>query len=172
MNNYKSFETKRLLLKPMVLEDAPFLIELLNTPKWIQFIGERNVKTIEEAEKYITERMLPQLEELGYGNYVVIRKSDNTKIGTCGLYNREGIDGLDIGFAFLPQYEKQGFAFEAANRIKQAGFNEFGISQISAITIKENIASQKLIEKLGLKFEKIINLPNDPEDLLFYSLKR
>lgn len=171
MSNYKSFETERLFLRPMQIEDAPFLLELLNTPKWIDYIGDRNVKTIEEAKEYIKTKMLPQLEELGFGNYTVIRKLDNVKMGTCGLYNREGIEGIDIGFAFLPQYEKQGFAFEAANKIKIVGFKEFCISQISAITIKENISSQKLIKKLGLKFEKIINLPNDSEDLLLYTLK-
>ena len=172
MNKFKTFETERLVLKPMQLEDAPFLIELLNSPKWIKFIGDRNVKTIEEAEEYIKIKMLPQLEELGYGNYLVVRKADNSKMGTCGLYNREGIDGIDIGFAFLPLYEKQGYGFEAANKILKVGFEEFRIKKISAITTKENTSSQKLIEKLGLKFQKIINIPNDPEDLLHYQLTK
>lgn len=172
MNDYKTFETERLLLKPVQLEDAAFLLKLLNSPKWIQFIGERNVKTIAEAKTYISERMLPQLQELGYGNYTVIRKLDNVKMGTCGLYNREGLDGIDIGFAFLPEFEKQGFAFESAHKILKVGFNEFNISKVSAITVQENLSSQKLIKKLGLKFKKVISLPNDSEELLLYSIKK
>ncbi|MDV7187369.1 GNAT family N-acetyltransferase [Lutibacter sp. TH_r2] len=172
MNDFKTFKTERLVLKPMQIEDAAFLLELLNTPKWIKHIGDRNVHTIKEAEEYIKIKMFPQLKELGYGNYLIVRKADNSKIGTCGLYNREGIEGIDIGFAFLPQFEKHGYGFEAAQKIVDVGFNEFNISQISAITTKENIDSQKLIEKLGLKFEKIINIPNDPEDLRYYSLQR
>ena len=116
--------------------------------------------------------MLPQLEKLGYSNYTVIRKSDGTKIGTCGLYNREGIDGIDIGFAFLPQYERKGYAFESVSKLKEVAISDFKISHISAITDRENKASQNLLERLGFKFEKIVQLPNDNEELLLFKLKR
>jgi len=170
MNTYKSFKTERLILKPTSKKDAQFILELLNTPKWIKYIGDRDVHSIEDAKNYVQNKMLPQLKKLGYGNYTVIKKSDKIKIGTCGLYDREGIDGVDIGFAFLPKYENNGFAFEAANKLINTAFEEFNISKINAITTKNNFQSQKLLLKLGLKFDKIVKLPNDNEKLLLYTL--
>ena len=171
MSTYQSFETERLLLKPMSKEDAPFLLELLNSPKWIKYVGDRNVHSIEEAASYIKIKMTPQLKRLGFSNYTVIRKTDHAKLGSCGLYDREGLEGVDIGFAFLPQYEKMGYAFESANKIKELAFSQFNLKQISAITTKENKDSQKLLKKLGLKYMKIINIPDDDEDLLLYELR-
>ncbi|OKL40216.1 GNAT family N-acetyltransferase [Pontibacter flavimaris] len=170
MDNFQTFETERLLLKPTSYEDAPFLLELLNTPEWLQFIGDRNVRSVKAAEKYVSTRILPQQKRLGYGNYTVIRKADGVKIGSCGLYDREGLEGIDIGFAFLKEYGGQGYAFEAASRLKEAARSIFGIRQLAAITMKENFASQKLLEKLGLKYKGLITLPNDDEELLLYQL--
>lgn len=169
---FKSFETERLIVRPTSDIDAKFILKLLNTPKWIKYIGDRNIKTIENAREYIIEKMIPQLERLGYSNYTLIRKLDNQKIGICGLYDREGLEGIDIGFAFLPEYEKMGFAFEASNRIKNAAFDEFGIETISAITTKDNISSQKLLEKLGLQLTGTIQLPNENEELLVFKINK
>ena len=115
--------------------------------------------------------MLPQLEKLGFSNYTVIRKSDNIKLGCCGLYDREGIDGFDIGFAFLPAYEKMGYAYESASKLKQIAITQFKIKKISAITISENKSSQKLLEKLDFDFIKVITIPNDDEKLMLYEYK-
>jgi len=172
MSTYKTFETERLILKPTTVEDAAFILELMNTPKWHKYIGDRNVNTLEDAEAYILEKMKPQLVRLGYGNYTLIRKSDQTKIGTVGLYDREGMDGIDIGFGFLPAYEKKGYAYEAANKIKNVAFNDFGLELIKAITNKENVASQKLLEKLGLTQKGNIQLPNDDEALFLYEIEK
>ncbi|GAA4296769.1 GNAT family N-acetyltransferase [Aestuariibaculum suncheonense] len=172
MSQYKTYETERLVLKPTDEDDSEFVLALLNTPKWLEYIGDRQVKTFEDAQTYIKNRMSSQLERLGFGNYTLIRKTDKFKIGSCGLYDREGLEGIDIGFAFLPEYEKQGYAFEAANKVKQLAFEEFGLTEIHAITIKENTSSQRLLEKLGLRFEKIINIPGDDENLLLYSIKK
>ena len=169
---YKTFETARLLIRPTTENDAEFILVLLNTPKWIKYIGDRNVKTMASAKAYINEKIIPQLKRLGYSNYTVIRKEDNRKIGTCGLYDREGLDGIDIGFAFLPEYEGKGFAFEASNRIKDAAFDEFKIKSISAITAKDNVSSQRLLEKLGLKFAGTTKLPNKDVELLLYTLEK
>lgn len=168
---YKTFETERLILRPTSKDDANFILQLLNTPKWIEFIGDRNVKTIEDAKAYINTKITSQLKRLGFANYTLIRKEDNQKIGSCGLYDREGLEDIDIGFAFLPDYEKQGYAFEAANRLKNAAFEEFNIKTICAITTKENFSSQKLLEKLGLKPTGTTQLPNDNEELLVYKIK-
>lgn len=168
MAKNKTFKTERLILKPTDEKDASFILELLNTPKWLKYIGDRNVKTLESAKAYITNKMLPQLKKLGYSNYTVIRKSDKTKMGTCGLYDREGLDGIDIGFAFLPKYENKGYAFESANKLKNVAFNEFGIEEINAITTKDNVSSQKLLEKLEMRLFGTTNISNDNEELLLY----
>ncbi|MDX5346670.1 MAG: GNAT family N-acetyltransferase [Hymenobacteraceae bacterium] len=170
MATYKTFETDRLYIRPTSLDDDAFLLELLNSPKWLQYIGDRNVHTVAAARKYIQDRILPQLEKLGFANYTLIKKDDQAKIGSCGLYDREGLDGVDIGFAFLPQYEKQGYAFEAASCIKQAAFDAFNLSQISAITTKNNLDSQNLLLKLGLTYQGLITIPNDTEELMLYRL--
>lgn len=169
---YKTFETERLIIRPTAEGDAEFIRELVNTPKWRRYIGDRNIKTVEDAEEYIKERMKPQLERLGFSNYTLIRKEGSRKIGTCGLYDREGKEGIDIGFALLPEYEKKGFAFEAANRILAAAFDEFEIETISAFTTKDNTSSQKLLEKLGLKNEGTTKLPNDDEELVVYRIEK
>ncbi|MBK9270248.1 MAG: GNAT family N-acetyltransferase [Saprospiraceae bacterium] len=170
MSNFKSFETERLWLKPIGIEDADFILKLVNTPKWIEFIGDRNVKKLEDAVLYIQEKMLPHQEKRGFGNFTVIRKSDLSKMGTCGLYQREEVDGVDIGFAFLPEFESQGFAFEAAQKIKTAAFEVFGLKELLAYTIPENQSSRKLLEKLGMVLAGTTQLPNDPVELLQYRL--
>ena len=172
MSQYPTFITERLILRLTELEDAPFILELFNSPKWIQFIGDRNLRTIEQAEKYITERMRAQLAHYDFSNYTVIRKEDQIKLGNCGLYDREGLGGIDIGFAFLPQYEGKGYAYEAANELKKQAFTRFNLRELHAITDKENIGSQRLIEKLGLQFKKYITLPDDKEEIMLYSVQK
>ena len=168
---HKTYSTKRLNLKPTSKEDAPFILELFNTPKWKLFIGDRNLHSVSDAEAYIQNKMTPQLERLGFSNYTLIRKSDGVKVGTCGLYDRDGLDGIDIGFALLPAYERQGYTFEAATKLLEIAFNDFGYEKVSGITVKENIASQRLLEKLGLKQIGTTRIPNDSVELLLYQGK-
>ena len=168
MSTYKTFQTERLLLRPTSEQDALFICELFNTPKWLQFIGEREVKSEEAARAYIRTKMLPQLEKLGFGNYTVLRKADHVKVGSCGLYDRPGLEGIDLGFAFLPQHEKKGYAFEASKELLRAAAEDFGLKKINAITAGANLGSQKLLERLGLVFTKTLRLPGEEEDLLFY----
>ncbi|MPS74788.1 MAG: N-acetyltransferase [Chryseobacterium sp.] len=164
----KTFETERLILKSAEVQDADFFLELYNMPSFIKYIGDRNLRTREDAENYIKNRFLPQIEKLGFGNYVVILKEDNTKIGAVGIFEREGLDVLDIGFSFFEKYEGKGFAYESANKLKEVAATDFGVNKISAITTKDNYSSQKLIEKLGLKFQKMVAIPNDDEELMYY----
>lgn len=165
---YTNFETERLYLRLAAIEDAPLTLALLNMPKWIKYIGDRKVYSLIQAETYIKTKMLPQVERLGFGNYTVIRKEDDVKMGFCGLYDRDGLEGVDIGFSFLEIYEGKGYAFEAATCLKNAAFTDFGMSKIGAITIEENSASRKLLEKLGLKFVKNIEIGG--EELMYYEL--
>lgn len=162
------YETERLILRPMSPEDAGFILDLYNRPKFIQFIRDRNLKTVADAEDYIRNRFLPQFEKLGYGNYVMITKEGHHKIGGVGIFEREGLEVADIGFSLLDEFEGKGFAYEAAVKIKSAVMSGFGLKKISAITTKDNFSSQKLIEKLGLKFIRFVMIPNDPEELMYY----
>lgn len=169
MNEPIVYETERLFLRPVVESDAPFILKLLTTPKFLKFIGDREVRTLDQAKKYIRKKMLPQLYRLGYGNYAVVRKSDGTLVGTCGLHDRKGLEGVDIGFAFLPEYEGKGYAFESANKVKKVAITEFGIGTILGVTSRNNISSRKLLEKLGLRFQRMITLPNEDKEICLYS---
>src|SRR5690606_37637356 len=120
---------------------------------------------------YIENRMLPQLKKNGFSNYTVKKKQGLVKIGTCGLYDREGMEGIDIGFAFLPEFENQGFAYESANKLLFEAKNSFQLKTVTAFTTKDNYSSQKLLEKLGLKKSGLIRIPNDEEELLFYKIE-
>ena len=168
MRQSLTLEIEQLILQPVKMEDAEFILELYNSPNFIKFIGDRNLRTVEDAETYIKEKFLPHVEKHGFGSYVIVTKSDTKKIGNVGIYVRDGLDAPDIGFSFLPEFERKGYGFEASKKLMEIAFSEFGLKKISAITTKENIASQKLIEKLGLKYLKIVQLPDDPEDLLYY----
>ncbi len=168
MMEIKNLETERLVLRPMSVADAPFILELYNSPKFIEFIGDRKLRTLEDAENYIQEKFFPQIERLGYGNYLIVRKSDNAKIGSVGIFERDGLDVHDIGFSFLDEFQGKGYGFEAASKLLEKAFSDFGITKVSAITVTENIASRKLIEKLGLKYVKMVQLPGDDVKLMYY----
>ena len=165
---YKSFETERLVLKPFAVTDAAFLLALLNSPKWLKYIGDRNVHTEEEAVDYINVKMITQFDKLGYGNYLVIRKEDNEPMGACGLYERPGLPMIDIGFAYLPGFEGKGYGYEAASCLLQAAKKDFGLQKICAIASKENAASHKLLGKLGLQFVKNIFVEGFKEEIMYY----
>lgn len=154
----------------MALEDASFVYALVNTKEWIENIGHRNVHSVEDARKYIQDKMIDHYERHGYGNYLMTRASDGSKIGCISLYNRDDVEGVDIGFAMLPEYMGHGYAFEGADAIKSVARDELKLSGITAFTTKENVASQNLIEKLGLRFKETIIFGEEKEELLFYEL--
>lgn len=168
--DFKSYRTDRLILRPTQVEDAAFIIALFNSPGWLEHIGDRNVHTIPEAEQYIKAKMLKQYQERGFGNYTMITIADGTKVGTCGIYARPGMDEVDIGFAMLPDYMGKGYSYEAASQMMYLAQHEFGLTAITAITTKANIASQNLIKKLGLSYVKNIRIEGDPEVLQQYRL--
>lgn len=172
MKKFSEFETERLYLKLATTADAAFFLALMNTPKWLAHIGDRKVYDLAQATQYIIDRMLPQHERLGFGNYVVVRKDDGVAIGSCGLFDREGLEGLDIGFAFLPEYEGKGYAFEASKELLKQSFTAFKVSELQAITTAENTGSQRLLEKLGLKFVGWTRIPGDDEELMQYRIQK
>jgi RimJ/RimL family protein N-acetyltransferase len=165
-----SIDTERIMLKPMSEEDAAFVLRLVNTPQWIQNIGQRNVHSIADAENYIKDKMVDHYQRHGYGNFLMTRKTDYAKIGCISLYNRDDVEGVDIGFAMLPEYMNMGYATEGAMAVKSLAQYDLKLSGITAFTTKENFVSQKLIEKLGLEFKKTILYGEEQEELLFYEL--
>lgn len=165
-NNF--YETERLLIRPVSVEDADIIFQLYNMPNFIKFIGNKNINSLSDAENYIKSKFLPQIEKLGFGNYILVLKEENQKIGSVGIFQREGLDVADIGFSVLEKYEGKGLMFEAAQKVKSIVMENFGLNKISAITSKDNFSSQKLIERLGLKFQKYVTLPNEDEELMYY----
>ena len=167
-----SFQSERLIIRPTSEQDAELIYQLMNSPKFIKFVGDRQLYSVEDAEKYIQDKMLPQLNSHGYSNFSLINKKNDAKIGICGLYDRDGLEGIDIGFGILPEYEGLGYAFESSSRLIKAAFEELEISEIKAITNKENISSQNLLVKLG--FEQIgkTMLPNESDKLLLFKIER
>jgi RimJ/RimL family protein N-acetyltransferase len=162
-------ETKRLLLRELNPGDTAFIIELLNSEGWIRFIGNRNMHTDEDALKYILN-ITANYKKYGFGFYVVERKEDAVPMGICGLVKREGLDDIDIGFAFLPEHAGQGYGYESAAAMLNHARSALRIPRIVAITSKDNYSSQKLLEKIGLSFERTIRIPGDEEDLNLYAI--
>ncbi|MBL6445334.1 GNAT family N-acetyltransferase [Fulvivirga sp. 29W222] len=160
-------ETERLTLFKLVLEDAPFILRIVNEPSWLQYIGDKKVRDLEGAEKYIEDGPLKSYKANGFGLYLVKLKN-GTPIGLCGILNRDALRDPDIGFAFLPEYTGMGYAYESAFAVLTYGKTVLGLNRIVAITSPDNFRSGKLLEKLGLKFSKTVRLVGDNEDTRFY----
>ncbi len=166
----KTLETDRLILSATDYNDTDFLIELTNTESYKKFIGYRKLHTERAARKYIRERVFRQFRSYGFCNFTVSRKEDGRKIGTCGLYHRTEHELFDLGFAFLPEFEGHGYAYEAAEKVKQFGVDTAKIENIRAFCTTDNSRSQKLLQKLGFVYKDMASLPNDPELLMMYEL--
>ncbi|WP_210488217.1 GNAT family N-acetyltransferase [Rufibacter aurantiacus] len=162
-------ETERLRLREFTFQDTAFIITLMNSPGWLQFIGDRNIKTQEQAKFYLQHGPLKSYLQYGYGLSLVERKEDGQPIGMCGLVNRDGLPHPDLGFAFLPDFSGQGYAYEMASAVVKDASTRLQIPTILAITAPDNARSIRLLEKVGLKLQKTTRLPNSQEDLLLFS---
>lgn len=161
-------ETKRLVLRHMEESDAEFILGLLNEPSFLRYIGDKAVRTLDDARKYIVTGPRASYQEHGFGLYLTERREDLTPMGICGLVKRPGLEAPDIGFAFLPAYWSLGFATEAAAAVIAHGRRVLGLPQIVAITSMDNEASAKVLAKLGLVPSKVIRLvEGGPEVKLF-----
>jgi RimJ/RimL family protein N-acetyltransferase len=157
-------ETDRLSIHQLTLKDAPFILELLNEPSFIKNIGDRGVRTLDDARNYLLNGPIKSYEQHGFGLFLITLKSENTRIGLCGLIKRDGLDDVDIGYAFMPQFWGQGYASEAATAVLHYGTNTLGLKRIVAITSPDNYSSMRVLEKIGLHFEKKIVLPGISEE--------
>lgn len=172
-------ETERLILREIVSDDAGFILDLLNQPSFIKYIGDRGVRDLDGAREFIESRYRKSYREHGYGLYSVDLKNlpddgktaaaNPTPIGMCGFVKRDSLPGPDIGFAFLPQYEKKGFAYESAAAVMNYGRSALNFSRVLAITTTDNVASGKLLGKLGFEFDKLIE--SDGETLKLFSFE-
>lgn len=168
----KILETERLVLQELSIDDAEFILTLLNTPAWLEYIGDKNVRTIEDAVNYLENGPIKSYKENGFGLWLILLKNSSTPIGMCGLVKRESLDDIDIGFALLPEYSKLGYGYEIAQAKVTCANQVLRIDKIVAITDSNNIPSIKLLNKLGLQFEKTLNLSENDTVLLFSPLKK
>lgn len=161
-------ETERLILRKLSTDDAGFILDLLNQPSFIQFIGDRSVRTHDDAREYILKRLIYSYQRFGFGLYLTLLKESEIPIGICGLVKRESLKDVDVGFAFLPQYWSKGYAFEAASAVLTYGRDNLGLKRIVGITTPDNHGSIRVLEKMGLKFEKMVKLSEDDIELKLF----
>jgi [ribosomal protein S5]-alanine N-acetyltransferase len=166
----KVLETDRLSLRRLSVEDNAFVLELVNDPLWLRFIGDRGVRTLDDARDYVLKGPVAMYERVGFGLYLVERKSDGVPLGICGLIKRDALEDVDLGFAFLPEFRAHGYAYESAAAVLAYGRHAFGLNRIVAITSPDNEQSARLLEKLGFTFEKMIQLPNDSEAVKLFAV--
>ena len=158
-------ETQRLRIREVEAEvDAEFMLELLNSPKFIEFIGDRGVRSVDESREFIRTRYRKSYEDHGYGLYAVDLKSGNNErplqVGICGFVRRDTLPAPDLGFAFLPEHEGKGYGFESASALMNYGRETLGFTELLAITTVDNLPSQKLLEKLGFVFDELKEMPD------------
>jgi RimJ/RimL family protein N-acetyltransferase len=158
--------TDRLILREYTLDDAPFMLRLVNEPSWLRYIGDRNVHSIEDAENYLTNGPIQSYLQYGFGFCIVLLKSSCTPIGVCGFARRPFLDDPDFGYAFLPEYTGQGYAFEITAATMEYGREILGLRKIVAYTTKDNQRSIHLLQKLGFRYERPIDV--DGNELSLY----
>ena len=170
MINNKQYviETQRLHLRTFELSDAAFVQQLLNSDGWLKYIGDRNVHKIMQAEQYLQNGPILSYKVNGYGLWLVEKKEGKVPIGMCGILKRDTLEHPDIGFAFLPDFTGKGYAHEAAEATLKYAKNILGIACICAITATDNVASIRLLKKIGLRYIQHFCFPESEEELLLY----
>lgn len=164
-------ETERLALRLMSLDDAEFMLGLMNEPSWLEYIGDRGVRTLDHAVAYIANGPLASYEQRGFGFYIVELRDSRTPIGMCGLVKRNYLDDIDLGYALLPRYWGHGYAYEAAKAVLDYAIEHLGLKRIVAITSSRNHASGKLLFKLGLRFERMVTYPDLDEQVQLFAFE-
>lgn len=162
-------KTSRLSIQEVTLEDHSFILDLVNNPSWLEFIGDRNILNQEAALNYIQNSLLNSYRDYGFGLYKMVLLDQNIPIGLCGLVKRDYLEHPDIGFAILPKFKRKGYTYEAALAIMDYATKVLNLKTILAITTLENIKSQNLLEKIGLSLLKTILPKGTQERLLLYS---
>jgi RimJ/RimL family protein N-acetyltransferase len=161
-------ETPRLQIRELTTEDAEFIYTLVNEPSFLENIGDKGVRNLEDARRFILDGPWTNHRERGYGQFLVELKDSGEPIGVCGLLFRESLNVSDIGCAYLPKYWRRGYAYEAACAMMEYGRTTLGIDKIVGLTSEKNVASINALEKLGMSFEKMVKMSeNDPGTALY-----
>lgn len=166
----ETLHTERLTLSPCTIDDAAFLLALLNSPGWLKYIGDRNVHTLEEARSYMQNRIMKAYEKDDYGMWLVRDTTTGAAMGLCGIVVRDTLPHPDLGFAFLPEFQGKGFAFEAAQAVMEFAIGYTDIDTMLAIATPDNTHSIKLLTKLGMSFESEFTDPDTKDLLVRYSI--
>lgn len=160
--------TARLSLRRLTIDDAAFMLLLVNEPSFLEFIGDRGVRSLEDAQNYLRNGALASYAQHGFGLYRVALREGGTPIGICGLIRRDGLEDADIGFAFLPEFWGVGYAGEAAGAVVVHAHYDIGLTRLAAITDPINVRSIRLLEKLGLRFNRPMQLSTDTSTVSLY----
>lgn len=160
--------TRRLVLAQLADRDSEFILGLLNEPSFLRYIGDRGVRTADDARRYIREGPVAGYERYGYGLLRVALKDQDTPIGMCGVLKRDTLPDPDLGFSFLPEYWSQGYALEAATAVMRHARNVLHLGRVLAITTQENGPSMRLLDKLGFRFDRLVRLGEDATDLRLF----
>jgi len=158
-------ETARLQLRRLSIDDGEFILRLLNEPSFIQNIGDRGVRTIDDARGYIIQGPITSYEKFGFGLWMVETKSPSATIGICGLLKRDVLDDVDIGYALLPEFWSQGYALEAASAVVCYAREKLGLKRVVAVTNPGNRSSIRLLEKMGFKYERLVQLSDGAPEI-------
>jgi RimJ/RimL family protein N-acetyltransferase len=165
----KIIETERLSLRLFAETDAEFVFKLVNEPGWIQNIGDRGVRNVDDARLFIANKLAASYERFGFGLYLVELKETGESVGMCGLVKRDSLEDVDIGFAFLEKFWSRGYAIESASAVTDYAQNTLGLKRLAAIVSPGNRGSIKVLEKLNLHFERMIKMPGDTEEIKFFA---
>ena len=159
--------TERTCVRKITLADAPFFLELLNTPGWLQNIGDRQIHSLTDAETFVQSGFIDLYQKLGFG-YYLIRDHRQTSIGVAGFLKKAYLENVDFGFAFLPKYHRQGYAMEVSNAVLKYALDNLSLRILDAVTQETNTASIGLLEKLGFTQQGNIKVPDDPAPVILY----
>jgi RimJ/RimL family protein N-acetyltransferase len=163
-------ETERLILRQFTTDDIEFILEQVNEPSWIQNIGDRGVRTLDDARAYILNGPAASYVKNGFGLWLVALKETGESIGMCGLIKRDTLEDVDIGYAFLPKFWGKGYAVESARAVKDYAKEVIGLKRLVAIVDAANESSIRVLEKIGLKFERMVRLSADDIELKLFGV--
>jgi RimJ/RimL family protein N-acetyltransferase len=161
-------QTERLQIRRFSLADAAFIFELVNQPSFVEFIGDKDVKTLGDAQRYLEDGALNSYREHGFGPYLVAEADGAAPVGMCGLFKRDDLQIADLGFAFLDRYCKQGYAAEASLGIMRYAYEVLGLEELAAIVDPGNQRSIMLLDRLGFTFKTMYLMPDEDQFLRFY----
>lgn len=164
-----SLATERLVMRHLTVDDAPLMLDLLNSAGWLQFIGDRGVRNVEDARRYIETRLLASYARHGFGHYHLARRSDGVALGICGLVKRDTLEDPDVGFALLPNHAGHGYATEATAGVIRFAQKSLGLRRLVAVTQGDNARSIRLLAKLEFTFERLVRLSDDVVDLQLHA---